>query len=50
MAKIVEKGADYVSKETGRVTGMLASESITKAKKADLMLKKNVLAAFAATA
>ena len=47
MGKVLEKGADYLSKESARLAGMLTSESITKAKKADLLLRKNVLAAFA---
>ena len=51
MSKAVEKGGDYVAKEAARLEGLLSSVSITKAKKAELMLRKNVLAAFkAATA
>ena len=48
MNKAIEKGADYVTKEHARVTNMLSSESITKAKKSDLMLRANVLSAFKA--
>lgn len=48
MAKIVEKGAGYVAKESARIEGMLGSESVAKAKKTELMLKKNVLASFTA--
>lgn len=47
MEKIAAKGDEYVAKESARLAGMLASESIAKAKKGDLALKRNVLLAFA---
>lgn len=46
MAKIIEKGAEYVAKETARLEGMIASPNIAKAKKDDFSIRKNVLAAF----
>jgi len=48
MEKIDEKGAGYVAGEAARVEKLLAKDDVTKAKKTELMYKKNVLAAFAA--
>lgn len=47
MAKIGEKGLGYVAKEKARLEGMIASDSIAKAKKLSFMAKRNVLNAFA---
>lgn len=47
MAKIVEKGAGYVAKEAARVAGLLEGGAVAPAKKGEMMLKVNVLAAFA---
>jgi protein disulfide-isomerase A6 len=47
MGKVLEKGAGYVKKETSRIDGMLAaSDSISPAKKRELLIKRNVLHAF----
>ncbi len=50
MEKIDEKGAGYVAGEAARVEKLLAKDDVTKAKKGELMLKKNVLAAFSEAA
>jgi len=47
MGKIVEKGATYVAKEAARLAKVLAGDAVAPAKKAELLLKRNVLAAFA---
>ena len=47
MAKSLEAGkAGYAAKEAARVTGMLSSEGIARAKKVELATKLNVLKAF----
>ena len=45
--KIADKGVGYVAKELKRLDGMIADEGVTKSKKAELALRRNVLAAFA---
>ncbi len=50
MEKIDEKGAAYVAGEVARVEKLLAKDDVTKAKKTELMYKKNVLAAFSEAA
>ena len=47
MGKIVEKGAAYVAGETARLDKVLGGEAVAPAKKAEMMLKRNILAAFA---
>jgi len=46
MAKIKEKGADYVEKETARLTKLMAGK-LTEEKKAELSEKNKILAVFA---
>lgn len=48
MGKIIEKGDGYITTEAKRIDGMLASDSINKQKKTELLLKRNVLEAFSA--
>jgi len=45
--KVAEKGAAYVAKESARLAGIIADEGVDKGKRAELMLRRNVLAAFA---
>ena len=47
MGKILEKGAEWAAKEVARLDGLLASDSISAAKKTDFAIRKNVLATFA---
>lgn len=44
--KVAEKGKAYVPKELKRLDSMLADEGVSKAKKAEIALRRNVLAAF----
>ena len=44
---VVPQGAPWLAKETARLDGMLASEAVSPAKKTEMGLKRNVLAAFA---
>lgn len=46
MAKIAEKGAGYAAKEAARLAALLESGAVAPAKKGEMMLKANVLAAF----
>jgi protein disulfide-isomerase A6 len=39
-AKVVEKGAAWLAKETARLDGMLASEAVGPAKKTEMALKR----------
>lgn len=48
MKRSIEKGAGWLQKEAARVEGMMASSSVSKAKKADLAVKRNVMSAFKA--
>jgi protein disulfide-isomerase A6 len=48
--KVAEKGAAYIPKEIKRLDGMLADEGVSKAKKGEIALRRNVLAAFISTA
>jgi hypothetical protein len=50
MKRVLEKGATWLATEAARVDGMLASPSVSKAKKAELGIKRHVIAAFAAPA
>ena len=47
MKRVLEKGAEWLAKEGARIDGMLASASVAKAKKAELGVKRHVMAAFA---
>lgn len=44
--KIIEKGADYLSKELTRLEGMVSNPSIVPESKTKFQLKMNVLRAF----
>lgn len=50
MKRVLEKGSEWLDKEAARIDGMLASASVSKAKKAELGVKRHVMAAFAAPA
>jgi len=44
--KILEKGTDYVTKESSRLEGMIESPSVLPTKKSVFMLRKNILDVF----
>jgi protein disulfide-isomerase A6 len=46
MTKAIQKGIEWIDTEEARVAKMAESESIGKAKKIDLLYRKNVLSAF----
>jgi protein disulfide-isomerase A6 len=48
MAKAVEKGVEWISKEASRLKGMVENGAVSKAKKTDFILRSNVLEAFTA--
>jgi protein disulfide-isomerase A6 len=48
MRRIVDKGDAWVGKETARLAGMIDSSSVSAVRKTSMMVRKNVLAAFAA--
>jgi len=44
--KVAAKGVAYVEKEIGRLSGMIASESVAPEKKTNFMFRRNILKAF----
>jgi hypothetical protein len=46
MKRVLEKGASWLETERARIDGMLTSASVSKPKKAELAVKRNVMSAF----